>query len=65
VAVSNACGRGLAKTYDANDHLTSRTSAAKGTTGYYYDRAGNLTNIAYPVSQTITLRYDAMNRLTG
>ena len=51
--------------YDADNRLTNRTSAAKGLTKYSYDPVGNLTFIDYPVSPDITLRYDAMNRLTN
>lgn len=51
--------------YDANDHLTSRWSAAKGTTRYYYDVVGNLTNTVYPSSPSITLSYDPLNRVTN
>ena len=50
---------------DANNRLTNRTSAAKGTTAYHYDPVGNLTNIAYPISSNITLAYDALIRLTS
>jgi len=50
--------------YDANNRLTSRWSAAKGSTSYGYDGFGNLTNIVYPVSSNIALAYDALNRLT-
>jgi len=49
--------------YDADNRLTNRISAAKGTTIYRYDAAGNLTNVVYPVSSAITMKYDALNRL--
>ncbi len=52
-------------TYDPNNRLSTRTSAAKGTTVYGYDPIGNLTNIVYPVSPAIALSYDALNRLTN
>ena len=45
--------------------LTNRTSAAKGTTVYQYDRVGNLTNVNYAVSLDIAMSYDVMNRLTN
>ena len=45
--------------------LTNRWSAARGSTAYAYDAVGNLTNVAYPVSHGIALRYDALNRLTN
>src|SRR5204863_125029 len=48
--------------YDADNRLTNRWSAAKGSTTYKYDAVGNLTNIVYPVSTAITLQYDALNR---
>ena len=51
--------------YDADNRLTNRWSAAKTNTYYYYDHAGNLTNIVYPVSPAISLAYDAMNRPTN
>ena len=51
--------------YDADNRLTSRTSAAKAQTSYSYDKVGNLTFIDYPVSPDITLQYDAVNRLTN
>jgi RHS repeat-associated protein len=51
--------------YDANDRLTSRTSAAKGLATFTYDAAGNLTNIDYAVSPDIRLQYDGNNRLTN
>ena len=50
---------------DANDRLTNRWSAAKGTTTYRYDQVGNLTNVLYAVSPGITNRYDALNRVTN
>jgi RHS repeat-associated protein len=51
--------------YDANDRLTSRVSAAKGTTTYKYDPIGNLTNVVYPISSNLVFRYDPLNRLTN
>jgi RHS repeat-associated protein len=51
--------------YDADNRLTNRWSAAKGNTAYAYDPVGNLTRVAYPVSPAITLKYDALNRLTN
>ena len=51
--------------YDTNDRLTSRTTSAKGTTSYAYDKVGNLTNINYAVSPDITNYFDALNRLTN
>jgi RHS repeat-associated protein len=51
--------------YDANDRLTSRTTPAKGATGYGYDAVGNLTNIDYAVSPDVSLQYDGNNRLTN
>jgi hypothetical protein len=31
----------------------------------HYDAVGNLTNIIYPVSSNVVLRYDVLNRLTN
>ena len=40
--------------YDANDRLTSRTTAFNdGSTLYSYDAVGNLTTVAYPTNGTI------------
>ena len=55
----------FAYSYDADNRLTNRFSAAKGNTGYKYDAMGNLTNVVYPVSPAITLKYDVLNRLTN
>ncbi|MDB6057608.1 MAG: repeat protein, partial [Verrucomicrobiales bacterium] len=55
----------LAFKYDANDRMTNRTSAAKGTTTYSYDNEGNLRTISYPTSSSITFSYDAINRMTN
>ena len=51
--------------YDANGRLTTRWSAAKGTTAYSYDAMGNLTFVNYPASPDLTLGYDALNRVTN
>ena len=51
--------------YDLNHRLTNRWSAAKGTTVYGYDGAGNLTSVSYPANHAITLTYDALSRLTN
>jgi RHS repeat-associated protein len=51
--------------YDADSRLTNRFSIAKSNTVYSYDPAGNLLTITYPVSPSITLSYDALNRLTN
>ena len=50
--------------YDNDQRLTNRYSISKGNTYYHYDKVANLTNVAYPVSPSITLAYDALNRLT-
>ena len=44
--------------YDANNRLTNRWSNAKNgiTTVYAYDALGNMTNIVYPTSPSISLR---------
>ena len=55
----------LRYSYDANNRLTNRWSAAKTNTVYSYDAVGNLTNISYPVSTNISLSYDPLNRLTN
>jgi RHS repeat-associated protein len=51
--------------YDADLRLTNRNSISKGNTYYGYDAAGNLTSVTYPVSPSITLAYDALNRRTN
>jgi RHS repeat-associated protein len=51
--------------YDADNRLTNRFSLAKSNTVYSYDAVGNLLTITYPVSPSITLSYDALNRLTN
>ena len=55
----------LKYSYDANSRLTNRWSIAKSNTVYSYDAVGNLLTITYPVSPSITLSYDALNRLTN
>ena len=47
--------------YDADDRLTNRWLTASGNSGYKYDPAGNLTNIAYP-DVTVPFQYDALKR---
>ena len=51
--------------YDPDNRLTNRWSATKGSTAYGYDHLGNLTGVTYPISPSITLKYDALNRLTN
>src|SRR5208337_1236531 len=51
--------------YDPDSRLTNRWSYAKANTGYSYDNVGNLTKITYPVSASVTFKYDAMNRPTN
>jgi RHS repeat-associated protein len=51
--------------YDADGRLTNRWSAAKGNTTYSFDAVGNLTGVSYPVSPSIALAYDVLNRLTN
>ena len=51
--------------YDPDSRLTSRWSAAKGTTTYSYDAVGNLTSVVYPISPSIAMKYDVLNRLTN
>ncbi|HEV2211014.1 MAG TPA: RHS repeat-associated core domain-containing protein [Verrucomicrobiae bacterium] len=55
----------LQYTYDLDDRLTNRWSAAKGDTAYSYDHVGNVTLISYPVTHSVTLTYDPMNHLTN
>jgi RHS repeat-associated protein len=50
--------------YDPDNRLTNRWSAAKLNTAYSYDNLGNLTLITYPVTHSVALTYDALNRLT-
>jgi uncharacterized protein RhaS with RHS repeats len=49
--------------YDADDRLSNRWLTASGNTGYSYDPAGNLMNIAYP-DLCVRFKYDALNRRT-
>jgi YD repeat-containing protein len=51
--------------YDAENRLTSRWSAAKGTTYYTNDAVGNPTYLKYPVSSNVSFAYDALNRVTN
>jgi RHS repeat-associated protein len=51
--------------YDPDNRLTNRTSAAKGSTTFKFDALGNVTNIVYPVNPSVSMAYDAMNRLTN
>ncbi len=55
--------------YDADNRLTNRWSAAKGTTVYRYDALGNLTNVDYSggtvYTPSIVYSYDALNRMTN
>jgi RHS repeat-associated protein len=55
----------LKYTYDADDRLLSRWSAAKATTYYTNDAVGNLTAINYPSSTDVIMAYDSLNRLTN
>ncbi len=55
----------LIYSYDADDRLLSRWSAAKGTTYYTNDAVGNLTFVNYPASHGVVFQYDALNRLTN
>src|SRR5207244_1251997 len=55
----------LKYTYDANNRLTSRWSAAKGTTYYTNDALGNLTCIHYPLNPLVFFKYDAFSQLTN
>ncbi len=51
--------------YDADNRLTNRWSAAKGSTAYSYDSVGNLSSVQYPASGTVTFSYDGVNRMTN
>jgi len=42
-----------------------RSRWTKHQTKYKYDAVGNLTNVVYPVSPSISLSYDVLNRLTS
>ena len=55
----------LAYTYDADERLTVRGSAAKTNTSYSYDPVGNLTSVTYNANHSISLSYDPLNRLTN
>ena len=54
----------LAYNYDADSRVTNRYSISKGNKNYSYDAVGNLTNVSYNVSPSISMAYDANNRLT-
>jgi RHS repeat-associated protein len=43
--------------------LTNRWTPARGSTAYRYDAVGNLTNVSYNISPSISLSFDADNRL--
>lgn len=51
--------------YDADNRLTNRWSIAKGSTAYGYDAIGNMIHVTYPLSPSIALSYDKLNRLTN
>ena len=51
--------------YDANLRPTNRFSISKGNTYYAYDAIGNTTNVAYNISPSIAIAYDALNRPTN
>jgi RHS repeat-associated protein len=51
--------------YDGDGRLLSRWSAAMGTTFYTNDAVGNLTYIKYPLSISVRLQYDPLDRLTN
>src|SRR5712691_9979506 len=55
----------LMYSYDADNRLLSRWSAAKGTTYYTNDAVGNLIFVNYPSSPDVTFRYDWLNRVTN
>jgi RHS repeat-associated protein len=55
----------LTYSYDGDNRLTNRWSAARGNTAYAYDPVGNLTNVAYPTSGTVKFAYDVLNRMTN
>lgn len=55
----------LGYSYDAEDRLTNRWSAAMGNTAYAYDAADNLTSVYYPHTTASSYSYDALNRLTN
>jgi RHS repeat-associated protein len=51
--------------YDPDNRLTNRWTPAKGNTIYKYDRVGNLTNIVYALSHSISMAYDVLNQITN
>ncbi|HEV2392764.1 MAG TPA: hypothetical protein VG146_10425, partial [Verrucomicrobiae bacterium] len=55
----------LRYTYDADNRLLSRWSAAMGTTYYTNDPLGSLTYIKYPHTFHVQMKYDPLNRLTN
>lgn len=50
--------------YDANGQLTKSWTPAKGLTSYYYDAAGNLTNLV-SANRNVAVKYDALGRATN
>jgi RHS repeat-associated protein len=55
----------LKYSYDPENRLLSRWSAEKGITYYTNDAIGNLTYIKYPVSPSVSFKYDPLNRRTN
>jgi RHS repeat-associated protein len=51
--------------YNPNGQVTNRWTPANGNAAYYHDPVGNLTNIAYGGTPSISFAYDAMRRLTN
>lgn len=51
--------------YDDDNRLTNRWTPTKTNTVYNYDNVGNLIVVAYKHSPSISLSYDADNRLTN
>ncbi|MGH7971560.1 MAG: RHS repeat-associated core domain-containing protein, partial [Limisphaerales bacterium] len=67
LAKTNALRGVFAYTRAPNGQITNRWTPQFGNTGYAFDPAGNLTNIAYASSSTpsVAYAYDALNRLTS
>jgi YD repeat-containing protein len=62
---STPAGLAMTLTYNTNGYVTSATGAVSGaTTTYTFDAYGRFRTISPPAQDTITLDYDALNRLT-
>ncbi len=56
---------GIKRDYDKLNRLSTFTDQAGNRIGYSYDKAGNLSVLAYPDGKSVTYEYDAANRLVS